>query len=69
MKSIAARLNAAEKKLGAGSTRRGYTLEQLVLASYGHQVGPPARVLRKGEKSLEELLAECGPAVPNKSLA
>lgn len=55
-KTLQARLEAAEKASAGDGTRWGYTLEQLVLASRGEDVGPPRKRLRDDEPSLEELI-------------
>lgn len=61
-KSIESRVGAAEKKAGVGAgQRRGYTLEQLIRAARGEELGAPTKVLQPGEPSLEELIAACSP--------
>jgi hypothetical protein len=55
--TVAARLRALEKAAAAGAARRlDWTLEQLVARSRGEESGPPAKQLRPGERSLEELI-------------
>jgi hypothetical protein len=60
--NIKSRLRAATKRAGAeGRARRGYSLEQLIAAAHGEELGPPAVVLKPGQKSLEELILACVP--------
>lgn len=55
--TIETRLTRLEKQLDAEqSTRLGYSLEQLVEGSLGHDPGPPARVLQPGDEALEDLV-------------
>jgi len=57
------RLQRIERVLDAGrGERRGYSWRQLVHLSMGvssWEVGPPERVARAGEPTLEDLISRC----------
>lgn len=64
-RSLGARLARLERHLGEDADRYGFSLEQLVLLSYGispELIGPPATLVTANEASVEELLVGAGTA-------